>query len=207
MALQPVGPLPASTYWRRRVVLGVAALGVLLIVAKACGGGAATKAAQIGRAASPTPSRAVSAAPSPVVAPPPASASPAPLQTCPDVVLEVTTQSDAEAYRSGATPRFTLTVRNTGTVACLRALGPAAVELRVFSGEDRIWSSDDCSTSKEQGVQTLPAGAARATTILWSGKRSKPGCQSGSTAQPGTYRVSARVGSLIRQGSVFRVTP
>jgi hypothetical protein len=42
--------------------------------------------------------------------------------------------------------------------------------------------------------------------VQWSGKRTRPGCQTAETAQPGTYRVSARVGDLIRQGSVFRIT-
>ena len=128
------------------------------------------------------------------------------MQNCRDTVLQVTTESDAEAYPSGGTPRFTLTVRNIGSVACRRALGPDAVELRVFSGEDRIWSSDDCNDAKGQGVLTLKPGEAQALTVRWPGKRTKPGCDIGEVAQPGTYRVSARVGSIVRQGSVFRIT-
>ncbi|MDT7548111.1 MAG: hypothetical protein QOE84_505 [Actinomycetota bacterium] len=205
MALQPVGPLPASTYWRRRVVLAVCVVLLLLVGAKACGGSSKQQTLS-GPSPSPSPSRATTPARpsvSPSVAAP---SSPAPLQTCRDTVLQVTAESDAAAYPSGAAPRFTLTVRNIGSVACRRALGPGAVELRVFSGEDRIWSSDDCNESKDQGVLTLPAGVARATTVQWAGKRTKPGCVAGETAQPGTYRVSARVGDLIRQGSVFRIT-
>jgi hypothetical protein len=91
-------------------------------------------------------------------------------------------------------------------VACRRALGPDAVELRVFSGEDRIWSSDDCNEGKGQGVMTLKPGEAQALSVRWPGKRTKPGCDVGDVAQPGTYRVSARVGSIVRQGSVFRIT-
>jgi hypothetical protein len=205
MALQPVGPLPASTYWRRRVLLLVGVVVLLLLLTRACGGDDPKDTLS---AASPTPS--ASAAPSEAAtaaAPrPSASPTPAPLLTCRDAVLQITAEADAEAYPAGGKPRITLTVRNIGTVACKRALGPGAVELRVFSGEDRIWSSDDCNESKEQGVLTLPAGAARATTVQWGGKRTKPGCETGETAQPGTYRVSARVGSVIRQGSVFRIT-
>jgi hypothetical protein len=206
MALQPVGPLPASTYWRRRVVVLACVLLLLLVVSKACGG-SPKKEALTGAAGSPspTPSRVTVVAPSKASAPP-ASSSPAPLQTCRDAVLQVTAESDAATYPGGASPRFTLTVRNLGSVACRRSLGPGAVELRVFSGEDRIWSSDDCNSSKDQGVLTLPAGAARATNVAWSGKRTKPGCVIGAAAQPGTYRVSARVGDIVRQGSVFRVT-
>jgi hypothetical protein len=120
--------------------------------------------------------------------------------------MQITVESDAQAYPTGGAPKLTLTVRNIGSAPCRRALGPGAIELLVFSGEDRIWSSNDCSQSKEQGVQTLPAGQARATTVQWSGKRTKPGCQTGAPAQPGTYRVSAHVGDIVRQGSVFRFT-
>jgi hypothetical protein len=205
MALQPVGPLPASTYWRRRVLLLVGVVVLLLLLARACGGDDPKETLS---AASPTPSPSTpaSAAATAASSRPTASPTPAPLLTCRDSVLQITAESDADAYPAGGKPRFTLTVRNIGTVACKRALGPGAVELRVFSGEDRIWSSDDCNESKEQGVLTLPAGAARATTVQWGGKRTKPGCETGETAQPGTYRVSARVGSVIRQGSVFRIT-
>ncbi|MCW2573055.1 MAG: uncharacterized protein JWO88_3113 [Frankiales bacterium] len=204
MALQPVGPLPASTYWRRRVLLVAIVLIVLIVGAKACGH-TPKKDSLSGPAATPKPS--VVASPTVSVAPSEApSASPAALLTCRDTVLQITAESDAQAYPSGGAPRFTLTVRNIGSVACRRALGPGAVELRVFSGEDRIWSSDDCNEAKDQGVLTLPAGAARATTVQWAGKRTKPGCQTGATAQPGTYRVSAKVGDIVRQGSVFRIT-
>jgi hypothetical protein len=202
MALQPVGPMPASTYWRRRVLVLAGVVLLVLVVSKACGGEPRKQALT-----SPTssPSASAKASPAGSAAPSP-SPSPTPPQTCRDTVLQITTEADAQAYPAGAAPRFTLTVRNIGSVACRRALGPDAVELRVFSGEDRIWSSDDCNDAKGQGVVTLPAGAARATTVQWPGKRTKPGCQTGETAQPGTYRVSARVGSIVRQGSVFRIT-
>lgn len=209
MALQPVGPLPASTYWRRRLVLLGVVLLVLLLLTKACGGSSG-KSNLSAAAASPAPSAAApvrSVAPSPVPSPVPSVApSPAAPRPCPDGVLQVTAVADATSYASGAAPRFTLTVRNTGTAACTRALGPDAVELRVFSGEDRIWSSDDCNGAKGQGVLTLPAGTARATTVQWSGKRTKPGCVVGAVAQPGTYRVTARVGDLVQQGTVFQIT-
>lgn len=205
MALQPVGPLPASTYWRRRLLLLVVLVVVLLVVVKAFGGGQAKKDVRSGPAPSPSPSvnRSLPPAPSSPASVPPSTS---PLLTCGDSVLQVTTEADAQAYPSGAAPRFTLTVRNVGSVACRRALGPDAVELRVLSGEDRIWSSDDCNDAKGQGVMTLKPGEAQAMSVRWPGKRTKPDCKIGDVAQPGTYRVSARVGTIVRQGSVFRIT-
>jgi hypothetical protein len=210
MALQPRGPLPASTYWRRRLALLAVLLLLLLLALKACGGDDPQPRSLAGPSPSPAASRAASPAPSassarrsPLPSPSPSPVAPKP---CSDSVLQVTTEADATTYKSGDAPRFTLTVRNTGKVSCTRALGPDAVELRVLSGEDRIWSSDDCNDAKGQGVLTLPAGQGRATTVQWPGKRTKPGCDIGAVAQPGTYRVIARVGDLVRQGSVFQIT-
>lgn len=206
MALQPHGPLPASTYWRRRLVLLAVLVLLLLLALRACGGGDDPKPRSLAVPRATPTAKASPAAPTPVATTPSARPTPAPVKPCSDAVLQVTTEADATAYKSGAAPRFTLTVRNTGTVACTRALGPDAVELRVLSGEDRIWSSDDCNEAKGAGVLTLPAGQARATTVQWSGKRTRPGCDVGEVAQPGTYRVMTRVGDLVRQGSVFRIT-
>jgi hypothetical protein len=207
MALSPVGPLPASTYWRRRLVVLTALIAVVLLARMAFGGGSAANPPAT--AASPRPtlsSSAPSPSPSPAAAAPAAAPAPAVAPACGDAALQVTAVADANSYAKGAAPRFTLSVVNTGTVACRRALGPDAVELRVFSGEDRIWSSDDCSKGTGQGVLELPPGEPRQLTVQWPGKRTKPGCVTGDTAAPGTYRVSARVGAIVRQGSVFRIT-
>ncbi len=210
MALSPVGPLPASTYWRRRVVVLLVVVAVLLLAKMAFGGGnddTGDKDA-LAAAASPSP-RPSSPAPSPSTAAPSVAASPAGpvvVPACGDAALQVTAVADADSYPKGAAPRFTLSVVNTGTTPCRRALGPDAVELRVFSGEDRIWSSDDCSKGTGQGILELPPGEARQLTVQWPGKRTKPGCDTGDVAAPGTYRVSARVGAIVRQGSVFRIT-
>src|SRR3954462_2263550 len=60
MALSPVGPLPASTYWRRRLVLLLALIAVVLLARMAFGGDSAAD----GSTASPKPSPSV-IAPSP----------------------------------------------------------------------------------------------------------------------------------------------
>jgi hypothetical protein len=207
MALSPVGPLPASTYWRRRLVLLVAFVAVVLLARMPFGGGSDAKGSLSAPSPNPSPS---SSAPSPIpsaaAVAPVAAASPAAPAACGDAALQVTVVADATSYAKGAAPRFTLSVVNTGTVACRRGLGPDAVELRVFSGEDRIWSSDDCSKGTGQGVLELPPNDPRQLTVQWPGKRTKPGCVTGDTAAPGTYRVSARVGAIVRQGSVFRIT-
>ena len=194
MALVPVGPLPAATYWRRRGVVLLAFM-VMLLVVKSCAGSAPRKVAVTPR---PTPTTSVAAKP---LRP----AAPVAIAVCVDSVLDLSTSTDAPSYAVGGTPKLTLAVKNTSATPCRRDLGSGAVELLVYSGADRVWSSDDCGQGKGVSLATLAAGASQAVVHTWSGKRSAPGC-GGSRAQAkaGTYRVVARVGTLRKEGAVFR---
>lgn len=200
MALHPVGPLPASTYWRRRLGLLLGVL-VLLLIARSCasGGDEAPSAGQ----STPTPTATVTPGATPTATATPTGAA-APL--CADGDLTLTTTTDASTYPLGATPKITMQVKNTSAAACRRDLGSGAVELLVFSGADRIWSSDDCTTAKATAVVTLPAGGAQSVVKTWPGRRSLPGCSgSKAAAEPGTYKAVGRVGTLRRDGAVFRL--
>ena len=98
-------------------------------------------------------------------------------------------------------------VRNASQVACRRDLGGRALEVQVFSGADRIWSSDDCSADTARSVQLLAPGKTLQTTVSWAGTRSRPGCTGPrAEAQAGTYTVRARLGTLRSPASVFRIT-
>jgi hypothetical protein len=202
MALHPVGPLPASTYWRRRAVLLVGVL-VLLWLLRSCAGGSG----DTGDRASGTPAPTATARPT-ATASPTASASAPPVAAvsgCADAVLALTGSTDAETYAVGTSPRLTLVVKNTGPVPCNRDLGSGAVELLVYSGQDRIWSSDDCSPAKGVAPTRLAPGGTQAVALTWAGKRSRPGCTGTATqAQAGTYRLVARVGTLRGDVAVFR---
>jgi hypothetical protein len=92
-------------------------------------------------------------------------------------------------------------------VPCTRDVGQAAREIRVTSGNDRIWSSDDCSPGGAPMVVTLRPGAAPTTfSVTWSRKRSAAGCPAETKeAAPGTYRVTGRFGDLTSAGDTFRL--
>ena len=126
---------------------------------------------------------------------------------CPDDALEVTATADAAGYPVGGTARLELSVRNTGSVPCVRAVGQGAVELVVTSGDDRIWSSDDCAPGGEQGEVLLEPGAVETARASWPTVRSAPECPPDQPqAQAGTYRVTARVGELMAPGATFTLT-
>ncbi|MDX6216373.1 MAG: hypothetical protein QOG99_1957 [Frankiales bacterium] len=198
--MHPVGPLPASTYWRRRAVLLVV-LVVVLIVLKSCAGGGATN--QTPRThPSPTVSVSVSASPRPSAT---TSTPPVAGGVCPDSALKLVVTTDATTYSVGSSPRFTLTVTNTSAAACTRDLGSKVVALEVVSGTARTWNSDDCNQGQVNAVATLAPGKARQVVQLtWSGKRSQRGCPTPrDSATAGTYQVSGTVGTLTSPRVVF----
>lgn len=200
MVTHPVGPLPASTYWRRRVVMLLGLLLLLLLVRSCASGGSP-----------PVHKKAVKPRPTPTSTPSPASPTVAPTRpssagACADGSLQLTTTTDAGTYALGATPKITLVVKNTSAAACRRDLGAGAVELLVYSGTDRVWSSDDCNPSTATALTQLGAGGTQAVVKTWPGSRSLPGCTgSQAAAKAGTYRVVARLGSLRVDGAVFRL--
>lgn len=202
---RPVGPEPASTYWQRRAVV---ATGLVLLVAVLTSllngdGDAPDRLAEAPRAtpsASATAAASASASPSALPSPTPSA-----VPICQPEALQVEAGADAEEYAVGGRPRLTLTVTNTGSAPCTRDLGQAAVELLVYSGRDRIWSSDDCAPGGPKKVTTLQPGKAQVQRVTWNGRRSRPGCAGDKEqAQAGTYRVQGRVGQLRSDGDAFR---
>lgn len=205
MVLHPVGPLAPSTYWRRRaVVLGV--LVALVLVLRSCAGGDdGSPAAGPGPGSSVTPSR----APATTTGSPRPSASPtrpgAP-GTCSDRALQLTTRTDARSYPAGVAPKVTVTLTNRSGTTCRRDLGGRALEVLVYSGEDRIWSTDDCRPDTTASVQTVRAGKSLETSVTWPRTRSAKGCPANRpAAQPGTYVVRVRLGTLDGERTVFRL--
>jgi hypothetical protein len=198
--MQPVGPLPASTYWRRRAVL-LAVLVVVLILLKSCAGGAAKKTPTTVPSPTTTTTASASPRPSATTSPPPVAAG----GVCPDSALKLAVTTDATTYPVGSSPRFTLTVTNRSAAACTRDLGSKVVALEVVSGTARTWNSDDCNQGQVNAVTTLaPGKATQVVRLTWSGRRSQRGCPTPrDSATAGTYQVSGTVGTLTSPRVVF----
>jgi hypothetical protein len=199
---RPVGPEPASTYWQRRAVVATGAVLLLALLVTLLTGGS-DEPDRLAEA--PVPTAAPSAATP--TATPTSSPTPAAVPICQPEALEVEALAAQDSYDVGSSPRLSLRVTNTGAAPCTRDLGQAAVELTVFSGSDRIWSSDDCAPGGPKDVTTLAPGKPEVQRATWDGRRSRPGCEGDKErAQAGTYRVSARVGQLRVEGDAFRLT-
>jgi hypothetical protein len=196
-------------YWIRRgaIVLVVITLLVALwwLVGSLRGGGASSST-------STSSSASASAGGSPAASSPPtgdatasAGASTAILD-CVDSAITVDATTDSSTYKVGATPKLTLTITNSGTVACTRDVGPKANSLEITSGGYHVWSSDDCQPNSKSKVTTLQPGQTYAASITWDGKLSQKGKCGGAAAKPGRYGVIGHNGKVTSSTTPFALT-
>jgi hypothetical protein len=212
--MHPVGPEPASTYWVRRalavlVLLLVVVLVWWLLFGRSSGspdtsGGPPTPSVS-SSSPSTTPSGTTSSSPSKTPSNTPSGT--ASEQDCTNAQIKVVVTTDASTYPPGKDPTFTLTVTNISDTACRRDVGSAAEELVVTSGDTRIWSSDDCNPPGTASVQRLKPGQPLSVSVDWGRTLSQPGCPTGQpAADPGTYKVTGRVGDKTSAPAVFQLT-
>lgn len=97
--------------------------------------------------------------------------------------------SDAKAAESN-TATFELTSHDT--VACTLAITPSTLVVKVTSGSDTVWSSDDCPDALLARQVVVRADPASHYQFTWGGERSSDGCQSVDGAvTPGGYWIQA----------------
>jgi hypothetical protein len=157
----PVGPQPSSVYWRRRLIVGLAALAVvivvILIVVSAQGAG--KPGAKPGNTNTSTPPTT-----------PPATTA---VKACDPKKIEVEAITNAASYAAGELPKLSLSIKNTGTVKCTFPAGSDKQEYLITSGAERIWSSKDCQKSPVPATATLDPGVpVGAGPIEWDRTRS-----------------------------------
>lgn len=221
---RPRGKLPARVYWFRRGLVLVTVFAVVFGIGRLLGGDGDESAAQEAApaaarpSASPTTPETRPIGPVQVQAKPrkagkkgaqqkkqenrkpseQAKATKTPLAqpSGPCAADEVTIQADVGTAAAGG--KITIPLQLTGTqAACRFAFGPDTVVVKITSGKDRIWSSQDCRRAiKKRNVVVRSAQPTR-VDVTWSGRRSDEGCpvQTG-WALPGYYHaVTAAIGS------------
>ena len=85
-------------------------------------------------------------------------------------------------------------------------VGPRTMEVRITSGEDRIWSTSDCVSGEATEIKQLQRGVPWVRSLDWDRRRSSNDCRTGSPAAwPGTYVAAARMGKLRSPMGVFHL--
>ncbi len=224
--LDPVGPLPASVYWRRRALALAVVIVVLLLGWAILPGGGDNNQRRNTAAAAGSPSATVpAAAPTTLTATPaagdpgrpgdgdgggavvpatpsgpvPTTSTPPPApKACADFALRLTVAPRRPAYSVGQSPVLDLRVQNVSTVTCRRDLGAGQQEILLYQGTKRLWSSNDCYPADTHDVQALRPGAQETFSVTWSGLGSRPRCAGTRTrVGAGAYTVVARLGPLV----------
>ncbi|MBE1531723.1 hypothetical protein [Actinomadura algeriensis] len=167
-------------FWRRRVLALAGVLGTVAVLAWGCVRGTAEEPVTRTVAEAATPPPPPTAMPTVTVT---VTTTPTPGEdgaACEDDDVVVTLGAAAKTYAKGAKPTFRVMVVNTAENAC--AFDTGTLDLRITSGDDRIWSSAECRDGNA-AKETLRRGVPYVREVVWDRRR---GCD-GKGARPGTY--------------------
>lgn len=220
---RPRGRLPQRVYWVRRVLVLVTALAMVFAVARLLGSGGAAEtdgtatitAAHPQHPRTPSPTGFVGPVAGPAVGTPSASqgtqtpsGSPTPLATPtgPCVAADLTVTPVITTAAAGRP--IPIGLQLTGTQpACSFTVSPKTVVLKVTSGNDRIWSSQDCHKAIPTRTVAVRSAAATTVPVTWSGRRSDSGCtRTTAWAEPGYYHALAAALGSAPSDVQFRLT-
>ncbi len=212
-SVPPRRPLPARVYWVRRLLVLAVALALVFAVARLLGGGggddtSGPSARPVGAASSPaavTTATAVpttaDASPTPrrnkrgkLVTPKP---SPTPLAepSGPCVGKDIITNPQVKGSAfAGRSTVFDLVLTARTTPACTFEASADSVVVRLTSGSDRIWSTQECRGAVAKQSVVVRKDVPVSVSVTWNGQRSDADC-TGTTgwAESGYYHVAAAV--------------
>lgn len=215
--VHPVGPEEPQVYWRRRLMLGLAALVTLIAIVRSFTGG--DEPAPAAASAAPT-AEVIAAAPESTPDPSVVVASPTPsmLQPtaqptvqavaegeCLDADTSVRVEVDRETTAVGEGVHINMIVKNISSKTCKRDVGSGANEVTVISGPALIWSTDHCNPNTDKDLVELAPGQEWNVKVVWIGKQTATGCKVTNLAEPGAYWAHGRNASLNSDGVKFVV--
>ncbi|GAA4196503.1 hypothetical protein GCM10022252_43940 [Streptosporangium oxazolinicum] len=209
-------------YWRRRMAALVGVLVVVAVVAWACSstsGPDDVRERNTSAAGQETPDPLLAVLPTVTVIPS-TSASPTPTpaatkttarprrpgEPCASPQLVLSMEGQGTVYPPGIRPRFVLTLVNVGKVMCTADVGPRAMEMRITSGDDRVWSSSDCVSGEAVNIRELDRGIPYVKELVWDRRRSGDDCTADrAAALPGTYVAVVHAPGLRSRKAVFHL--
>lgn len=219
---RPRGPLPTRVYWTRRLLVVLLALGLVAGVAHLLGGGgggtspsarpvgaqqsASTWPGTLAPTASPTPTSRVATSAAPgkrrsTVSVPLAQ----PTGTCAssDIVAVPSVKTPAYAGRL-VVLRATLTTRSSP--ACSWTVSAQSLVVKVTSGTDRIWSTQQCVGAVPKQSVVVRRAVPVSVSVTWDGQRSDAGCTRATPwVQPGYYHVAVAAYGATPADAQFRL--
>lgn len=213
--VHPIGPEEPVVYWRRRSLVGLAAVLTLFALTQMFSGGddgnpAAAATPLIVASANPSTSSlpiAASTAPTTQTLQPTAEPTVQVVAEgeCSDAQISMQVKIDRTTTAVGEGVHIKMILKNTSATTCKRDVGSGANEITVISGPALIWSTDHCNASTEKDLQELAPGQEWSVNVVWIGKQTAKGCKVRNMAQSGAYWAHGRNGSLNSDGMKFEV--
>ncbi|MEP6853525.1 MAG: hypothetical protein ABJA87_12845 [bacterium] len=210
---QPVGSQPPAVYWRRRLVVVVLPLVLVVLLLWALlgrGGDSRQSANASATSRSPTAPVPTSSAPRTTASRTKvgrSSTSASAVKACTLGDLQIQPATGKNAFAVNSRPDLYLVVTNVAAKPCRYDLADKQIELRIFTGDVRVWGSHDCQVAPGTDVATLPSRKAVRRGIVWSGQTSVPGCTGTRlVAQAGTYTLYAQLSGKQSGPVAFRLT-
>jgi hypothetical protein len=206
---QKRGRLPKRVYWVRRGLVLLVALLLVLGIGKLLGGTGSDGSAIKANTSATTPSAGSSAVLGPVAptgklhtkASPPLLP---PSGECLDD--EVSVLPSVPVAYAGQPVSIQLQLQGTQP-ACTFKVSPETMVVKVESGSDRIWSSQDCPKAIPTTSVVVRSGTPVEVPVSWSGRRSDDQCTSQPAwALPGFYHVFAAALGSTPNDVQFEVT-
>jgi hypothetical protein len=214
--LRPVGHLPASVYWFRRALVLVVLVVLVVVPARMVGGGGDPQNTAVsGPEQNPSTEPTVVPTSTPTSTPGGKStkktsepekttAPPKDVQcTGSDVTIDVVPASRSLATGNSMNLLIQLSaVRDE----CKAAVDPTQLSLTITSGKDQIWTTEHCEQAIPRATLVLAKGKQSTATVLWNGRRSRPGCLPGQLqAKPGTYVAKAVYDGRASAAQAFQI--
>lgn len=113
-----------------------------------------------------------------------------PTGPCGNDEVIVTPKLREEAH-AGRVVKFRLKLTTTETPACMWTVSPESLVVKITSGDDRIWSSQDCPDAVPQVDVVVRKDVPAKVDMGWRGQRSDSECSRlPAWAQPGFYYVT-----------------
>ncbi|MGK9146085.1 hypothetical protein KXS11_00460 [Plantibacter flavus] len=210
----PRGPLPASVYRRRRLVvfgalLAVIVLVIVLIVSITSRSGGTPTAASPSSTPSSTPSESSGEAPAATTPPidEAATTDPGAAAACTADQITVEAIVNGTSFAAGELPQLSLSVTNTGSAACTMNAGTSQQVFTVSSGDEPYWTSTDCQTAPSDQQVLLEPGKTVASNppITWDRTRSAPDtCDAARDPVPAggaSYHLNTSIGGFASSDS------
>lgn len=123
---------------------------------------------------------------------------------CPAGDIVISAATDQPAYAEGEDPVLELRVDNTGEEPCEANLGTSQQVFTVYSGSDRIFSTEGCQVEGEDALVEISPDEQERARLTWPRVRTGEDCaEVDAELGSGTYRLEVSLGELQAQPVSF----